>query len=143
MTKRKSKVLYWVFKIVGVLISCAFPVWAICEKFPIWTTIHGSGRSIGVGGILVLIVLLVIFRKSVFGFLRDRLKLKHAPPLVVWLVLLIIAYVLMYISNFIKDMTTIFWMGLLGCAIGTLLTFIGENCFNKKENENERAKENA
>lgn len=131
--EKRNKLLYWVFKIGGVLISCAFPIWAICEKFPFWETVHGSSRSIGVGGILILIVLLVIFRKSVFGFLKERMKLKHAPPIVAWLVMLIVAYVLQYINNFIKDMTTIFWMGMLGCAFGTVLTFVAENHFRKKE----------
>jgi hypothetical protein len=89
-----------------------------------------------VGGILILFVLLIIFRKSVFNFMRDRLKLRHAPPLAVWLVMLIIAYSLLYISKVIYDMTIVFWMGFIGCAIGTLLTFIAENRFGKeKESE--------
>jgi uncharacterized membrane protein len=87
----------------------------------------------GVGGILVLIVLLVIFRKSVFNFFAEKLKLKHAPPLVIWLAMLIVSYILVYINRFINDLTTVFWMGLIGCAIGTVLTFIAENRFGKKE----------
>jgi hypothetical protein len=117
MTEKKRKRSYWLFKILSVIVSCALPIWAIWEKFPIWTYTHGTSRSVGVGGILALIVVLVVFRKAVFNFIRDKLKLKHAPPLVVWLVMLIISYVLVYIGNFIKDLNTIFWMGLIGCAI--------------------------
>ena len=57
--------------------------------------------------------------------------------MVVWLVMLIVSYVLMYINQFIQDLTTVFWMGLIGCAIGTLITFIAENKFGKKEETNE------
>jgi hypothetical protein len=133
MTEKKRKTLYWVFKIIGIVVSCLLPIWAICEKFPLWKVEYGTDRTVGAGGILILIVMLVIFRKTVFNFINDRLKLKHAPPLVVWLVMLVIAYVLTYINNFIQDLTTVFWMGLIGCAIGTVLTFIAENSYGKKD----------
>jgi hypothetical protein len=133
MTEKKRKTLYWVFKIIGIVVSCLLPIWAICEKFPLWKVEYGTDRTVGAGGILILIVMLVIFRKTVFNFISDRLKLKHAPPLVVWLVMLVIAYVLTYINNFIQDLTTVFWMGLIGCAIGTVLTFIAENSYGKKD----------
>lgn len=137
MTDKKRNKIYWLFKNGSVLISCLFPVWAICEKFPIWKTVHGTGRSIGVGAILILIVAVIIFRKSVFQFITERLKLNHAPPLSVWAILLIIAYVLIFIGDFLRDLTTVFWMGLIGCAIGTLMTLIGEHYFGKKEAKNE------
>lgn len=133
MTDKKRNKLYWLFKNGGVVISCLFPIWAICEKFPIWKTVHGTGRSLGVGAILILIVAMIIFRKSVFRFIEERIKLKYAPPLLFWGVMLIITYVLIFIGDFLRDLTTVFWMGLLGCAIGTVLTFIGENYFGKKE----------
>lgn len=133
MTEKKRKTLYWVFKVISVIVSCLLPVWAICEKFPIWEMEHGTQRTIGAGGILILIVLLVIFRKSVFNFMSDKLKLKHAPPIVSWLVMLVVAYVLLYINQFIRDLTTVFWMGLIGCAIGTILTYIAENIYGKKD----------
>jgi hypothetical protein len=116
----------------SVLISCALPIWAICERFPLWTKEHGKGYSFGAGAILILFVVLIIFRRSVFGFLRDKFNLKHAPPLAVWLVLLTLSYLLVYIGNVMKDMTSVFWMGLIGCAIGTFLTYISER-FNTKD----------
>lgn len=132
MTEKKRKTLYWVFKMASVLISCALPIWAICERFPLWTKEHGKGYSFGAGAILILFVVLIIFRRSVFGFLRDKFNLKHAPPLAVWLVLLTLSYLLVYIGNVMRDMTSVFWMGLIGCAIGTFLTYISER-FNTKD----------
>lgn len=136
-TNKKQSKIYWLLKIGSVLISCLFPIWTICEKFPIWNSLHGTGRSIGVGAILILFVAVIIFRKSVFRFFEERLKLNHAPPLVGWGIMLIITYVLIFISDFLRDMTTVFWMGLIGCAIGTLMTLIGENRFGKKEEKDE------
>lgn len=135
MTEKKRKKFYWLFKLLSIVVSCALPIWAIWEKFPIWTFSYGTVRSVGVGGILILVILLVVFRKTVFKFIMDKLKLRHAPPIVVWLVMLITSYILVYISNFMRDLTTVFWMGLIGCAIGTVLTFIAENRFGKEKDD--------
>lgn len=126
MTVQKRNKIYWLLKIASIIISCALPIWAICEKFPIWVDNHGTGRSIGAGIILIGIVMLIIFRKTVFDFIRDRLNLKHAPPLMVWLVMLIVAYILIYIGEFMRDMTTVLWMGFIGCVVGTFLTYLSE-----------------
>ena len=135
MSEKKRKIKYWVCKVLSVLISCGLPLYAVCEHFPIWTISHGTARSIGAGGIICLIVVAIIFRKSVFNFLRDKMKLQNAPPLAVWIIMLILAYVLTYINRFIQDLTTVFWMGLVGCAIGTVLTYIAENWYGKKKEE--------
>lgn len=133
MTEKKRNTLYWTFKIASILISCMLPIWAICAKFPIWTEQSGAGRSVGAGLILILMVVLIVFRKTVFDFVKEHFNIKHAPPLVIWLVLIIISYTFVYIGNALRDMNTVFWMGFIGCAIGTLLTYIAENCFGKKE----------
>lgn len=131
MTK-KSKALYWIFKLFGVLISCAFPLWAIYIKFPLW----GTKNAIGVGGILSVLIVFFIFRRSVFSFFKQKLKLVHAPPIVGWLVLLGVSYGFLYLSNFVEEIITVFWMGFIGCCIGTGLTFIAENFIRKgKDNE--------
>jgi hypothetical protein len=126
MTERKRKTLYWLFKILSIVISCALPIWAVVDKFPLWMDTHGMPRTVGIGIILIGFVLLVIFRKTVFDFIRDRLDLRHAPPLAIWIVMLIISYILIFIGEVMVDMTTVFWMGLIGCVIGTLLTYISE-----------------
>lgn len=135
MTEKKRKIFYWGFKISSVLISCILPIWAILEKFPMWVEDHGTGNSVGAGLILSVIVLLIVFRKSVFDFIRDRVKLNNAPPLVIWIALLVCSYLLVWLSDILKDMNIVFWMGLIGCGIGTLLTFIAENAFGKKKEE--------
>ena len=136
MSEKNRKIKYWIFKVLSIIFSCGLPIYAVCEHFPIWKMSHGTVRSIGAGGIICLIVLLIIFRKSVFNFMRDKMKLQHAPPLAIWIIMLIVAYILTYINKFIQDLTTVFWMGLVGCAIGTMLTYIAENKYGKKEDSN-------
>ena len=137
MSEKKRKIKYWACKILSVLVSCSLPMYAICEHFPLWTETHGPARSIGAGGIIGLIVVLIIFRKAVFGYIKEKMKLESAPPLMVWLVLIAISYVLLYINQFIRDLTVVFWMGLVGCAIGTALTYIAEHKYaEKKEKDN-------
>jgi cadmium resistance protein CadD (predicted permease) len=135
MSEKKRKTFYWLFKALSVLIACALPVWAIMERFPVWKTMYGKTHSIGVGGILVIIVLAIIFRNTVFNFIRDKLKITHAPPLAVWLVLIAISYVLVFIGQFLQDVVIVLWMGLIGCSAGTVLTFIAGHKFDDKKEE--------
>ena len=140
-TEKRNKILYWVFKVSSLIISCIFPIWAVCAKFPLWTEGYGTGRSIGTGFILIMVVFVIIFRKTVFAFLEDKFKLKHAPPVIVWIIMLIVSYVLLLLSNFVQDLIVVLWMGLLGCALGTVVMFIGENFFTDKEESDGRPRE--
>lgn len=135
--EKKRKIFYWLFKVGAILASCFFPIWAVCEKFPIWSENYGTGHSVGVGAIIILTVLVIVFRKAVFDFITERINLKHAPPITIWLILLIVSYILVFIGNFMRDLTIVLWMGVLGCAIGTVLTFIGENFFGNKEKDDD------
>ena len=130
---RQNKIFYWIFKIASVIVSCIFPVWAICSKFPLWTEGYGTGRSVGTGIILMMIVFVIIFRKTVFSFLGEKLKLKHAPPVVIWIILLIVSYILLLLANFLQDLIIVLWMGLIGCALGTVVTYIGDQFFIQEE----------
>ncbi len=140
MSEKKRKTFYALFKILSIVISCALPIWAICEKYPLWETVYGATHSIGVGGILALIVICIVFRKAVFGFIKDKLKITHAPPLAVWLILIALSYIIVFIGQFMYDLVIILWMGLIGCAIGTILTYIAEHKFGNKENEDGHGK---
>lgn len=135
MKRKPSKKLYWLYKVLGILISCMLPIWAIYEKYPMWEYSYGTSRSVGAGSIMVLIVVFVVFRKTVFNFLIDKLNLRHAPPMAIWIVLLITSYVLVYIGNFMRDLSTVFWMGLIGCTIGTVLTYIAEHRYGKEPDD--------
>jgi hypothetical protein len=107
----------------------------VYEHFPYWQYEFGATRSLGSGAIISAIVIVVIFRKTVFGFIAEKIKGKHAPHIAIWIGLLITTYVLIYINSFLIDLTTVLWMGLIGCAIGNGLTYIGENKFGEPKED--------
>ena len=129
MSKRSG--IYWFLKVASIIISCALPAWGILEQFPIWQETGGTGRSIGMGAILFAIVVLIVLRKPVFKFFEERLKLNHAPPLMIWLVLIVGTLALIWLSSLMADMLNIYILGFIGCAIGNILTFIGEFIIRK------------
>ena len=133
MTEKRRKLLYLAFKISAILISCGLPIYAVSEHFPLWKESFGTSRTVGAGGIICLLIVVTVFRRTVFRFLRDKFNLEHAPPLAVWLVLLAVSYVLVYINGFIRALTTVLWFGLVGCAIGMALTFVAENYFGERK----------
>lgn len=135
MSEQRRIKFYWLFKALSLLVACGLPIIAICERFPVWNTEHGAGYSVGVGLVMIGIVVLIVFRRTIFNFAKEHFKLKYAPPITVWIVMLIISYSLICLTNVLKDINTILWMGLIGCAIGTVLTFVAENIFGKREDE--------
>lgn len=135
MSEKKRKIWYCVFKVASIFISCLLPIYAVCEHFPLWITKEGTPRAIGSGLIISLIVIALVFRKTIFDYLKKKAKLENAPPLLVWLILIIVTYILIYIANFLSDLATVLWMGFLGCFIGTGFTYIAESRFGKKEEE--------
>ena len=129
MTEKKRKLYYWGLKSAGILSSCLFPLYAIYEHFPLWVEKNGAGQSVGSGLIIGAMVLVAVFRKTVFAYLSEKFKGKNAPPIAIWVVLLIAAYTLVYINAFLLDLITVLWMGLLGCGIGTGMNAIADNKF--------------
>ena len=133
MTKQKKrKICRYSFKFTSMLFSCGLPLFAIYEHFPLWAESHGSAHSLGSGAIIAGIVLLVIFRSTVFSYLKEKFEGKHAPPITIWAILLAVVYILIYINKFLIDLTTVLWMGLLGCAIGNALTYIADHKFKEE-----------
>lgn len=131
--ERKDKILFWVFKVISLLFSCIPPVWAVCERFPMWTEEHGTGRSVGIGLILAVIVCAIVFRKMIASFVTEKLHLTQAPPLAIWVILLVASYCLLLFAAFLQDLIIVLWMGLIGCALGTIINFVGTEFFLNKE----------
>lgn len=129
MTEKKRKLYYWGLKSAGILSSCLFPLFAIYEHFPMWVEESGPEKSVGSGLIIGAMVLIAVFRKTIFAYLGEKFKGKNAPPITVWIVLLVGAYTLVYINSFLLDLITVLWMGLLGCGIGTGMNAIADNKF--------------
>ena len=136
MTKStKTKIYYWLLKGGGIGISALLPLWVVFDKFPVWVENHGAGKTIGAGGLIGAIIVLVIFRKTVIGYLKEKFNVNHTPPILIWIVCLAITYGLIFLIKFLYDLSLVLWMGLLGSVIGTMLTFTGEIFFKDEEEE--------
>lgn len=127
MTEKKRKLWHWIFKVASIVTSCVFPLYAVYEHFPYWQYEHGAARSLGSGLIISAMILVVIFRKTVFAYLGEKFKGKNAPPVAIWIGLLIATYILIYINSFLLDLTNVLWMGLIGCVIGNGLNYIADH----------------
>lgn len=138
-TKRRIKLLS--FKSAGVVASVALPAWAILEKFPIWKVETGTAKTLGIGGIMIAIVALVTFKRSILNYIKEKTGMKTAPPLAIWAVLLIASFALTAVANILADMRVIFIAGLAGSGIGTVLNFIGETLGESEDSEREERNE--
>ena len=137
MTTTKRKKAYWVLKLLSIFVACIFPIWGILEQFPIWQECSGTNRAIGAGTILIAAVILIVFRRTVFKFLSDKLNLTHAPPLMIWLFLILLTWCIMWLSSIMENMLNIYILGFVGCLIGNVLTFIGEHIIREDETKND------
>lgn len=133
MKKPTPKTLYWLCKVLSFIVSVGLPVWVVINKFPLWVATHGVTRSVGAGGIIIAIIVAVALRDQVFGYMKQRFKIGHAPKITGWVVGLIIVYSLMFIVKFLYDISQVLWMGFIGSIVGTLLTLSGEIFFNENE----------
>jgi Na+-translocating ferredoxin:NAD+ oxidoreductase RnfE subunit len=131
----KRKIWHYIFKVVSFCTACGMPIYAISEHFPMWAVEHGSSRSLGSGVVIAGIVMLVVFKSTVFSWLKEKLQGKHAPPVTIWIVALIVCYILIYINKFLIDLTSILWMGLIGCVIGNAFNYIADHKFGEVKEE--------
>ena len=136
MRTSKRLTTYWILKVLSIVVACALPIWGILEQFPIWKTSNGTNRAVGAGMILIAAVILIVFRRAVFKFFSEKLKLTHAPPLMIWLCLILLTWCIMWLSSIMEDMMNIYILGFIGCLIGNVLTFIGEH-LREDETEND------
>ena len=138
------KVKYWILQIAAFLAAVIPPVWAVCEKLPVWKARYGAARTFWFGIAVVLIVLLVVFRKTLLVLVRswtdvlvDRIKEKtgivHVPPMLslvlTWATALIVVVALIPVVSglyvILVDLKGIFMAGLVGAGLGWLLSAVG------------------
>lgn len=135
MTEKAKKTLTrTLLKAGGIAASIGLPAWAILEKFPVWKAEQGTGKTIGIGAVMVLFVLLVTFRKTVWTFVQEKTGLKSAPPLMMWAVLFCVFLGLQSLIGILADLITICLAGIVGCAIGTGTTVVANILDGIQEN---------
>ncbi len=127
--KRRLKLLS--FKGAGIVTSVALPVWAIIERFPILKAESGTGRMLGIGGLMTAVVLLITFKRTVFDYIKEKTGIRHAPPFAVWSALLIASFAVGVLADAMAELRAVFVAGAVGSGIGTVLSIIGDNVSDK------------
>lgn len=127
MKKRISriKVIAFALRMLAVAAFIGFPVWAVAEKFPLWKTRGGDGAALGVGGVLLLIVLFVTFKKYVVAWAAEKLGTISAGVSLVllWFGAAIVCITLAKIAGIMEDLATVFLWSAVGAGIGVVLQF--------------------
>ena len=131
-TKRRIKLVS--FRAAGASVAIGLPAWAILAKFPVWRTETGTLGMLGMGGIMIAVVALVTFKRTVLDFIKEKTGMKTSPPLAVWGVLLIASFILSAFAELLSDMRGIFIAGLVGSGVGTVLNIIGDRLSEKRDN---------
>lgn len=138
------RVKYWILQIAAFLVAVIPPVWAVCEKLPVWRVRYGTAQTFGFGLVILLVVLLVVFRKTLLVLVRgwldvlcDKIKEKtgivHIPPMLslvlTWATALLVVVALIPVVSglyvILVDLKGIFMAGLVGAGLGWLLSLIG------------------
>lgn len=133
MKSAKSK--YWLSIILSFLFSAGIPVVAIVKKFPLWKQTVSPAYTIGVGGVLVVIVLLLCLRKTVLPTIMAKLGITSTPSVVFWVGGWIVVEVVAKINTFMTDIKGIVLAGLFGSAVGWVFSLLASHYDKKSESE--------
>ena len=131
---RRPTLNYWICTVLSFAFSAGLPVVAIGQKFPIWNQTVSPAYTIGVGGVLTIIVCLVVFRKTLVPALMAKLGITSIPPVVIWVSALIVAEIVAKINTFMTDIKAVIFAGLAGAAFGWAFS-LAAAYFNKKSKE--------
>ena len=120
---KKLKVKYWICVVLSFLFSAIPPIVAVAQKFPIWEKTVSPACTIGVGLLMIPIVFLICFRKTIVPVVMDKLGIKSIPPFFIWAAGLAIAVFFEKINTFMTDVKVVLFAGLIGSAIGWAFSF--------------------
>lgn len=133
--KKKKNLKISLLKIGGLTASIGLPAWAILEKFPVWKVENGTGKTLGIGAIMALIVAGVTFRKTILNYVKEKTGMKTAPPITMWAIIFVVLLALQAFSAFIPDLITICVAGIVGSGIGVGTTIAEKLMIEAEEAE--------
>lgn len=132
-TKRKIGIIS--LRTAGIASSVGMPAVAVLNAFPIWkeeTPI--DGKALGVGGVMILLIVLVGFRRQLWPVIKSKLHLTSVGAIVGWGVLFAVLLTVEKIVPLLPDLRTICIAGLTGTGIGQVADTVA-GFLNKKNNE--------
>ena len=122
MTKTASKTIAFLLHKVGLAVSVGLPASEVLRKFPIWRPEAEqpiNGRSLGLGGILLIIIALFAFREKIWPSIKKNLRLNSLGSILFWgAVFALLIVVERFLIPVLPDLQSISLAGLIGALAG-------------------------
>ncbi|MBQ5724857.1 MAG: hypothetical protein IIV80_01760 [Clostridia bacterium] len=87
MSKTASKVVAYVLRKVGLTAAVGIPASEVLKRFPIWRPGEAEpidGRSLGIGGVILVIIGLFALRERIWPAIKARLHLGALGSTIFW-----------------------------------------------------------
>lgn len=119
-TQTKRKIGIVGLRTVGIASSVGMPAVAVLNAFPIWKErdFPIDGKTIGVGGVMILLIVLFGFRNQLWPLVKSKLHLNSFGAIIGWGVLFAVLLSIEKIVPLLPDLRTICIAGLTGTGIG-------------------------
>jgi len=120
-SRTKCKIGSVGLRAVGVASAVGMPVAAVLKAFPIWKDgVPIDGKTLGVGGIMTLLIVLFSFRRQLWPVVRDKLHLNATGAIIGWGVLFLALLAAEKLVPLLPDLRTICIAGLTGTGVGQI-----------------------
>lgn len=122
MTSRtKCKIGSVGLRAVGVTSAVGMPVAAVLKAFPLWKDgVPIDGKTLGVGGIMTLLIVLFSFRRQIWPVVKEKLHLNATGAIIGWGVLFMALLAVEKLAPMLPDLRTICIAGLTGTGVGQI-----------------------
>jgi hypothetical protein len=98
------------------------PTVAVLNAFPLWgeKSVPVDGKTLGIGGVMVLLIVLFGFRRQLWPVVRDKLHLNATGAIIGWGVLFVALLAAEKLVPLLPDLRTICIAGLTGTGVGQI-----------------------
>lgn len=137
----KYKAWAWVLRILAWAVTVGMPLTIVAYKFPLWKAQGGGSGAMGAGTIILIIIVLVTFRKYIVAWAKEKLGALSAGVSLVllWSTLAVVCMVLASITTILEDLATVFLFSAIGAAIGVALLHGARKISQMEEKPREEA----
>lgn len=116
-TKRKLGAVG--LRTLGLGSAVGIPVVVVLQKFPLWGPERVvDGKTLGVGGVMALLILLVGFRRQLWPVVKTKLHITAIGALIFWGLAFGLLLGVERLVPLLPDLRTVCIAGLTGTALG-------------------------
>lgn len=117
-------------RVLGFGSAVGIPVAVVLQKFPLWnveTNRPVDAKTLGVGGIMALLIVLVGCRRQLWPVIKDKMHITAVGALIFWGVAFALLLGVEKMIPLLPDLRTICIAGLAGTGIGQVLDTVAGN----------------